>query len=48
MTIQHFDNIIQKRRSVRIYDANAPFDKAVIRRSLERTVLSPNSSNMQL
>jgi nitroreductase len=48
MTIQDFDNIIQKRRSVRIYDTNAPFDESVVKRALERTVLSPNSSNMQL
>ena len=48
MTTQDFDNIIQKRRSVRIYDADALFDETVIKRGLERAVLSPNSSNMQL
>lgn len=48
MQIQDFDKIIQKRRSVRIYDATAPFDESVIKRGLERAVLSPNSSNMQL
>ena len=34
MTIQDFDNIIQKRRSVRIYDETAPFDETVIKRGL--------------
>lgn len=45
---QIFENIIQKRRSVRIYDTNAPFDESVVKRALDRAVLSPNSSNMQL
>lgn len=48
MQTQDFDKIIQKRRSVRIYDETAPFDESVIKRGLERAVLSPNSSNMQL
>jgi nitroreductase len=48
MQIQDFDKIIQKRRSVRVYDETAPFDESVIKRGLERAVLSPNSSNMQL
>ncbi|MEA5460004.1 nitroreductase family protein [Arcicella sp. LKC2W] len=48
MQIQDFDKIIQKRRSIRIYDETAPFDESVIKRGLERAVLSPNSSNMQL
>lgn len=42
-----FDEILDKRRSVRIYDENAAFDENVIRRGLERAILSPNSSNMQ-
>jgi nitroreductase len=48
MQTQDFDKIIQKRRSVRVYDETAPFDESVIKRGLERAVLSPNSSNMQL
>lgn len=43
-----FDNIVRERRSVRIYDANAPFDPAAVKRSIERAILAPNSSNMQL
>jgi nitroreductase len=42
-----FDSILAKRRSVRVYDENAAFDEAVIRRGLERATLSANSSNMQ-
>jgi nitroreductase len=42
-----FDEILDKRRSVRMYDENAPFDENVVRRALERATLSPNSSNMQ-
>ncbi|PWK26418.1 nitroreductase [Arcicella aurantiaca] len=48
MQIQDFDKIIQKRRSVRVYDETAPFDESVVKRGLDRAVLSPNSSNMQL
>ena len=43
-----FDEIVNSRRSVRIYDANAPFDEEVVMRSLERATLAPNSSNLQL
>jgi nitroreductase len=43
-----FDQIVERRRSMRIYDANAPFDESAIERSLKRAILSPNSSNMQL
>ena len=43
-----FDKITRERRSVRIYDAEAPFDHDAVKRSLERAVLAPNSSNMQL
>jgi nitroreductase len=42
-----FDNLLAKRRSVRVYDENATFDDAVVRRGLERATLSANSSNMQ-
>lgn len=43
-----FDQIVQKRRSVRIYDDKADFDETAIKRSIDRAILSPNSSNMQL
>ena len=48
MTTHDFDNIIQKRRSVRIYDETIAFDESAIKRSIDRAILSPNSSNMQL
>ncbi|MCB1193953.1 MAG: nitroreductase family protein [Leptospiraceae bacterium] len=43
-----FDEIVNERRSVRIFDKDAPFDPDSVQRSLERAVLSPSSSNMQL
>ena len=43
-----FDKIVNERRSVRMYDPDAPFDANAVQRSLERAVLSPNSSNLQL
>lgn len=43
-----FDKIVNERRSVRMYDPEAPFDANAVKRSLERAVLSPNSSNLQL
>jgi nitroreductase len=43
-----FDEIVKRRRSVRIYDSDAFFDEKAVERSLERAVLAPNSSNMQL
>jgi len=47
-TAVHFDQLVQARRSVRIYDADLPFDHEAVKRSIERGVLAPNSSNMQL
>lgn len=43
-----FDELIQYRRAVRVFEGAEEFDKTVVKRSLERAVLSPNSSNMQL
>jgi len=43
-----FEEIIQRRRSNRKFDANVEVPDDVIVRSLERSILSPNSSNMQL
>lgn len=47
-TARVFDQIVNERRSVRIYDAEAPFEHEAVQRSIERAVLAPNSSNMQL
>ena len=43
-----FQKIIEHRRSNRKFDPNIEIPEDVMTRSLERTVLSPNSSNMQL
>ena len=45
---ENFENVIQKRRSVRLFDPDIPVPPEVIHRSLERAILSPNSSNLQL
>ncbi len=43
-----FDKVVNERRSVRIYDEAAEWDESAVKRSLERAVLAPNSSNLQL
>jgi nitroreductase len=43
-----FQKIIEFRRSNRRFDEKVPVPEEVIRISLERAILSPNSSNMQL
>lgn len=43
-----FDKVVRERRSIRKYDTSIDYDKDVVKRSLERAILSPNSSNMQL
>ena len=43
-----FDEIINRRRSNRKFDPLVEVPDDVIKRSLERAILSPNSSNMQL
>jgi nitroreductase len=43
-----FQRIIEYRRSNRKFDANTPIPNEVIQTSIERAILSPNSSNMQL
>lgn len=45
---KEFDALVRSRRSMRIYDQEQPFDGLAVQRSLERAVLAPNSSNMQL
>jgi nitroreductase len=48
MSNHYFDEIIEKRRSNRKFDENIEVPNEVIQKSLERAILSPNSSNMQL
>jgi len=48
MSNNYFDEIIEKRRSNRRFDPNVEVPNIVIQKSLERAILSPNSSNMQL
>jgi nitroreductase len=48
MSNHYFDEIIEKRRSNRKFDENVEVPNEVIQKSLERSILSPNSSNMQL
>jgi nitroreductase len=43
-----FQRIIEYRRSNRKFDANTAVPNEVIQTSIERAILSPNSSNMQL
>jgi len=43
-----FEQIVRSRRSMRNYDQNEPYDKEIVKKSLELAMLSPNSSNMQL
>uniref|UniRef100_UPI0040487B69 nitroreductase family protein n=1 Tax=Roseivirga sp. TaxID=1964215 RepID=UPI0040487B69 len=47
-SVKIFNQIVEERRSVRVYNAEAEFDHSAVQRSLERAILSPNSSNMQL
>ena len=48
MFSDQFQEIIQFRRSNRKFDQSIPVPPEVIKKSLERAILSPNSSNMQL
>lgn len=43
-----FDQIVNERRSTRKFDTVSPFDHEAVTRSIDRAILSPNSSNMQL
>jgi len=43
-----FDQVVNRRRSVRVFDADAAFDPEAVARSIDRALLSPNSSNLQL
>jgi len=48
MYSDEFQKIVEFRRSNRAFDSMVEVPDEVIRKSLERAVLSPNSSNMQL
>ena len=48
MFSKEFDEIVNFRRSNRKFDPNIEVPNDVIQKSIERAVLSPNSSNMQL
>ncbi|OBT09433.1 nitroreductase [Vibrio sp. UCD-FRSSP16_10] len=43
-----FSHLIHSRRSVRKYDQTTDFNHDIVKKALDLTVLSPNSSNMQL
>lgn len=45
---EEFAQIIQNRRSVRIFDQEDSFDHDIVTQCLELATLSPNSSNLQL
>jgi nitroreductase len=45
---QVFDRIVGERRSMRIFDEQQRMDGTAVHRSLQRALLAPNSSNMQL
>lgn len=47
-TAKIFDEIVNERRSVRHFDTENFDGKDAVKRSIERALLSPNSSNMQL
>ncbi len=43
-----FDQIVNNRRAYRQFDTNVELPESVVKKSLERALKSPNSSNMQL
>lgn len=43
-----FDAIVKSRRSMRVYNADQPYDKEAVYRSIQRATYAPNSSNMQM
>jgi len=45
---QAFQQIVETRRSVRIYDETIPFPNDVVKKNIELATLAPNSSNLQL
>ena len=43
-----FRQLVEERRSVRVFDQKEPFDHEIVKKCLETATLAPNSSNMQL
>lgn len=43
-----FFDVVEARRSVRIFDQDCPFDHQIVQKCLEASTLAPNSSNLQL
>ena len=48
MLSEEFQKIVDLRRSNRSFDSNTEVPEEVIEKSIERSILAPNSSNMQL
>jgi len=48
MYSNEFQEIVNYRRSNRVFDPTIEIPEEVMRKSIERAILSPNSSNMQL
>ena len=44
----NLDEILNYRRSVRVYDKGTPIDTERVKHCLELATLAPNSSDMQL
>lgn len=43
-----FEQIVNHRRSVRVYDPQKEIDSYIVKKCIEQATLAPNSSNMQL
>ena len=43
-----FSEVVEARRSVRVYDTEAPFDDEAVATALKHAILAPNSNNLQL
>ncbi|MEN2284154.1 nitroreductase family protein [Algoriphagus sp. SE2] len=43
-----FFEAVKQRRSVRIFDQESPFDYEIVSKCIQASILSPNSSNLQL
>lgn len=44
----HLEEVLNFRRSVRVYDREKPIDAEKVKKCLELATLAPSSSNMQL
>lgn len=43
-----FEEALQFRRAIRMYDAEKPLDSTIVKKCIEQATLAPSSSNMQL